>query len=356
MIKVAVIISPNYEDLARRHLQNCLASIRKQDWTGDLKIFMTDNRSTEESFVFLKETGPEIDVIRNENNDGFAGGNNLAMQRALEEGFDYLVLLNMDAIAEADCVSRLVQTAQSDAAIGAVQARIMLRPETNKVNSLGNETHFLGFGYCGGYGQDWSGTSLAPVRDIGFPSGAATLYKKETLESLGLFDEEYRMYNEDQDLGWRIWLSGWRCVLASGAVVYHRYEFTGEARKYYWLDRNRILTILKHYELTTLLFIFPAFVFMEFGLLLFAFQKGWLREKMKVYGYFLNFRNWRYIVGARHKSQTLRRLKDRDMVGMICGRIWYDEIGDWKLRAANAVLAAYLRVVQRIIMKQGAVG
>jgi GT2 family glycosyltransferase len=356
MNKVAIIISPNYENRAQRYLNDCLESLRRQDWAGGLKIFITDNRSTAESFAFLKEAAPEVEIIRNEKNDGFAKGNNDAMRLALQGGYDYLVLLNMDTTAETDCISHLVRAVESEGTIGAVQARLMLWPEKDKINSLGNVTHFLGFGYCDGYGEEWSGHALPVIRDIGFPSGAAVLYKKEVLERTGLFDEEFQNYNEDQDLGWRIWLAGWRCVLAPQAVVYHKYEFSGNSRKYYWLDRNRTLTIIKNYQLTTLLLISPVFVFMEIGLLLFSIQKGWFRDKLNVYKYFLSRKNWQYIVRVRHKSQVLRRVKDRDIIGIFSGRIWYDEVGDWKLHLTNQILNIYWRVIKWImIMKPGAI-
>jgi GT2 family glycosyltransferase len=234
-----------------------------------------------------------------------------------------------------------VKIAESDAAIGAVQARIMCWPDKLKVNSLGNVIHFLGFGYCEGYGQTYTRPRIPSSSDICCPSGAAVLYKREVLETTGLFDEEFQMYNEDHDLGWRIRLAGWRCVLAPQAVVYHKYSFAEDARKYYYLDRNRLLTIIKHYQLSTLLLISLAFVIMEFGLMLFALQRGWFREKLKVYQYFLSYKNWKYILAARRNSQFLRRVEDRDVVGIFSGWIWYAEIGDWKLRLVNYFMSTY---------------
>ena len=353
--KAAIIISPNYKDHARRYLRDCLESLRRLDWRGEMKIFITDNQSTESSLAYLTETAPEAEIIRNEGNDGFAKGNNDAIRLALQQGYDYLVLFNMDTIVESDCISHLVKTAESDRTIGAVQARIMLWPDKNRINSLGNVIHFLGFGYCEGYGKDFSSFNLQSVGDICCPSGAAVLYKKEVLETTGLFDEEFGMYNEDHDLGWRIWLAGRRCVLAPQAVVYHKYEFTGDSRKYYRLDRNRILGMIKNYQFSTLFFISFAFIFMELGVLLFAFQKGWFKDKLKVYQYFLSWKHWQYILAARRKSQAIRRVKDRDIIGMFSGRIWYDEIGDWKLELANAVLKSYWNAVKRILqVKPGA--
>jgi len=354
--KVAIIISPNFRDHAQKYLHDCIESLRRQDWNGEKKIFITDNQTTTDSYSFLKKTAPEAEIIRNENNDGFAKGNNKAIRLALAQGFDYIFLVNMDTVVATDCVTHLVETAEGDAAIGAVQARLMLWPEKDKINSLGNVTHFLGFGYCEGYGEEFSIAHLQSAKCICYPSGAASLYKREILERIGLFDEEFWMYNEDQDLGWRTWLAGSQCVLAPTAVVYHKYVFTKNTEKYYLLDRNRILTMIKNYHIATLLLISFAFVVMEFGVLLFAFQKGWLREKLNVYGYFLSFKNWRYILRARDATQALRKVKDRDIVEMFSGRIWYEEIGDWKLGLVNHLLNAYWYVIKLILIgKPGAI-
>jgi GT2 family glycosyltransferase len=347
--KAAIIISPNYQDHAREYLADCVESLRRQDWHERTKLFITDNQSTEESFEFLKDTAPEAEIIRNPQNDGFAKGNNDAMRMALQEGFDFIILFNMDTIIEADCVSHLVKTAESDAAIGAVQARIMLWPDKLKVNSLGNVIHFLGFGYCEGYGERYSDLRLQTDNEICCPSGAAVLYRKEVLETTGFFDEEFQMYNEDHDLGWRIRLAGWRCVLAPQAIVYHKYSFTDDAMKYYVLDRNRLLTAIKNYQFSTLLLLSLAFVITEVGLLLFAWQRNWFREKLMVYKYFLSIKSWKYIIAARRKSQSLRRVKDRDVVSLFSGRIWYEEIGDWKLSLMNCVMNKYWQVIKRML-------
>ncbi len=352
--KIAVIISPNYLDHATRYLPDCIESLQRQDWRGEKKIFITDNQTTDESFAFLKETAPEAEIIRNKENDGFAKGNNDAIRLALQEGFDHVVLFNMDTIVEPDCITRLVETAESSPLIGAVQARLMFWPEKDRINSLGNVSHFLGFGYCERYGENLPRVPLESMKRICYPSGAAVLYKREVLNKVGLFDEEFWMYNEDQDLGWRIWLAGWQCVLAERAVVYHKYEYSRNPAKYYWLDRNRILVMIKNYHIVTLLLIFFAFIVMESGLLLFALQNGWFKDKISVYKFFLKRKNRQYIAEARRKTQALRRVKDRDIVAMFSGRIWYPEIGDVKLRFANTFFSLYWNLIKMILVpKQG---
>jgi len=384
--RVAIIISPNWRDYAEKYLADCLESVKKQDWAGDSKIFLIDNETSEESMALLEKIvethkppypplqGGQIEIIRNKNNDGFAKGNNDAIKLALAQGFDYVVLFNMDTVVAPNCVSELVKAVDGDKLfldsrlrgndvkeIGAVQARLMLWPENpsagsgqeDKINSLGNTTHFLGFGYCLGYGEEYNPQNppnpLYQGGNICYPSGAAVLFKTEVLKKVGLFDEEFWMYNEDQDLGWRIWLAGYKCVLAPEAVVYHKYEFAKSIKQYYWMDRNRILAILKNYHFFTLFLIFPAFLFMELGLLLFSLNNGWFKEKLKVYKYFLTAKNWAYIFKARQKTQDLRQVKDRDIVKMFSGKVWYQEIDDLKLRLVNPIFDWYWRAARKII-------
>jgi GT2 family glycosyltransferase len=345
--KIAIILI-NYKDYAQKYLAECRDSIRAQDYKGEIKVFITDNKTNPESFRFLSENFSEADLILNKDNDGFAKGNNDAIKLALQESFEYIILFNMDTIIEAGCVSNLVKIAESDSKIGAVQARLMLYPEKNKINSLGNRTHFLGFGYCEGYQKKYKKEDTA--KNIFYPSGAAVLFKREVLIEVGLFDEEFWMYNEDQDLGWRILLSGLRCVLAPEAVVYHKYEFSKSIKQYYWMDRNRIIAIIKNYHILTLILILPAFIVMELGLILFSLKTGWFKEKIKVWKYFLNPYKVLYLIKARRESQRLRKVKDKDILELITGEIWYQEIDDIKLRLINPVFNLYWRIIKKIII------
>lgn len=345
MKKVAVILV-NYKDYARRFLAECRDGLRAQDYPKDLiKIYITDNESDEESQKFLRENYPEAELIINKNNDGFAKGNNDAIKIAIGQRYDYVVLFNLDTIIDPRCIGEMIGTAERDEKIGAVQARLMLWPEKDKVNSLGNDIHFLGFGYCRGYRSQ-----VESADEISYPSGAAVLFKCEVLEKVGLFDEEFWMYNEDEDIGWRIWLAGYKCVLANNAIVFHKYEFSRSITKYYWMDRNRILCILKNYHFSTICLIFPAFIIMELGLLMFSFKNGWFKEKLGVYRYFLSIKTLKYVLKERKKIQSSRQVDEKDIVGRFSGNIWYQEVDDIKLRLVNPIFDFYWRVAKKIII------
>lgn len=338
------IILINYQDYAQKYLPACLESLRRQEGVS-WRLFIVDNASSPDSRSFLKETAPEAELIINNNNDGFAKGNNDALKILKERGCAYAWVLNMDTQVAPDALSLALGVLSSDKTLGAVQSRLMLFPEKDLINSLGNTAHFLGFGYCLGY-REALATKEIKDADIFYPSGAAVLFRLSALDESGLFDENFWMYNEDQDLGWRLWLLGYRSRLASASVVWHQYEFSRSISKYYWMDRNRTLAIIKNYSLPTLIFIFPAWLLMEFGLFIFSLKSGWFKEKLKVWAYFCHLGTWRYLYHSRRKIQSRRRLRDREILPLLSGRIWYQEIGDWKLRLANPFFQLYFSFIK----------
>jgi GT2 family glycosyltransferase len=346
--KLAIVISPNFKDYAKKYLKECIDSIRNQDYDGDLQIFITDNSSTPESFRLLKEIAPEAALVANKNNDGFAKGCNDSIKLALGGDFEYIFLVNMDTVFERSCISKLLVSGQENPKASFIQPRIMLYDKKDTINSLGNDTHFLGFGYCRGYNEEW--VEDKPVtKKIMYPSGAGILMRTDILKKIGLFDEALWMYNEDQDLGWRAWLAGFASIVETKAVLYHKYEFAKSIKQFYYMDRNRIIEILKNYKLPTILLILPAFIIMEFGLIAFSIKNNWFKEKIKVWLFFIRPSTWKYLFSERKKIKALRTRKDSEILPLISGKIWYQEIDDWKLKFINPIFNFYFWVVKKIV-------
>src|SRR5680860_1116174 len=112
--KTAIIISPNYKDYAKKYLVECFNSIKIQDYEGEMKIFITDNESTEESYGYLKSILLDAEIIRSKNNDGFAKGNNDAIKKSLEWEAEYVILFNMDTVLAPDCVRKMVEALEEE--------------------------------------------------------------------------------------------------------------------------------------------------------------------------------------------------------------------------------------------------
>ncbi len=348
--KVAVVLI-NYKDYARKYLDDCIASIRKQSYPKDsFKVFIVDNETSLETQEYFKTTAPEAEVIPNQNNEGFAEGNNLAMRKAFLANYDYIVLFNMDTLADPDWLSELVAAAENNPGAGAVQSLILLHPEKDKINSLGNQLHFLGFGFCDGYGENISKLKTKNLKSFFYASGASVLYPVKVLREVGLFDPEFFMYHEDTDLSWRIRQAGYKILLAPKSKMWHKYEFSRSILQFYHMERNRMIIMFENYRLGTLFLIFPVFIAMELGMLAYALLRGMFFTKIKVYGYFFYPKNWIRMIKNKRRKAKLRKVSDREISRLIVGKLEFQEIANPILKyLVNPVLNIYWRAVRHLI-------
>jgi GT2 family glycosyltransferase len=246
-------------------------------------------------------------------NVGFAIGNNIGLRAALERGADYCFLLNPDATFEPAALKEAVRVARSEQNVGSVQSLLVLGEEPEVVNTSGNHIHFLGFGYVGGYRRPRALVSSEP-REIAFSSGACVLLPASILRQVGLLDETLWLYHEDLDLGWRIRLAGFCNVIAPTSVCRHFYEFSRAQSKWYWMERNRWIVVLKNYRLATLLLLLPALLVADCGLLLMAAKAGWLLPKVRSLAWFLRPSSWRYLWRGRRAIAHIRRVPDSEVL------------------------------------------
>ncbi|MBI4262596.1 glycosyltransferase family 2 protein [Candidatus Uhrbacteria bacterium] len=358
---------------AKPYLADLLQSLFATQYVGTWRLIVVDNASTDDTVRIISHsqfltakagsrcggTIPNSQLISNSSNLGFAEGNNIGIRAALEEGADFVVLLNHDTVVDPHWLTNLEATMKSDEKIGAAQARLMLwpaegearqgRPDKDKINSIGNEIHYLGFGYTGGYQQRFEMSKCRNV-EISYCSGAAVMYRASALRAVGFLDESFFMYHEDLDLGWRLWMAGWKNVLASEAVVYHKYEFSRSIKKYYFMERNRFLVLLELYRIPTLILIAPAFFVMELGLFVKALVSGWGREKFRAYAFFLRPLTWKLIWTKRKEKQSLRRVSDRAITQRFTGVIESQEFSSPIVRCiVNPLFNLYWQIVRRII-------
>ncbi len=267
---------------------------------------------------------PEVVIHEPKKNLGFSAGNNLVMRQAMSDERDFVYLLNHDARFEPSALSEAVLVAQSDSKIGSVQSLMVLADKPDEINSRGNAIHYIGFGYCDGYHESRSVIG-EQTRDIAYASGGAVLFSTKALSQTGLLDETLWLYHEDLDLGWRLLLAGFRNVLAPKSVVHHRYEFSRSISKWYWMERNRDVVILKNYRLGTILLLLPQMIAADLGLFLFAIKGGWWREKLKAWKWFLRPSSWAYLFRGRKEIARLRRVSDAEILSHLTPYVSYQE-------------------------------
>ena len=340
-----LIVSHN----ARHFLPDCFDSLARQDYPKDfVKIIVVDNNSTDSTVGYIKNNFPRVKIVTNGKNLGFAAANNQGYYLAQKNKSDYLVLLNQDTIVARGWLTHMVKLAESDKKISAVQPKLLLYPDKDKINSLGNSIHYLGFAFCNSY-KAKDNLGITDYFDIPYASGAACLLKMSALEKTDLFDDKLFMYHEDVDLGWRLRLAGYRIVLDPQAVVYHKYNYSKAKYKFYYMDRNRFIVLLENYRLLTILLILPMLLFMELGIIFFSIKNGWFREKIK--GYIWIIFHWPSILVQRINVQfKIRKVKDREVIKLFVAAIKFQEVDNPLLKyIVNPLMQVYWFIIKRII-------
>lgn len=268
---------------------------------------------------------PPIAIHEPGKNTGFSGGNNLVMKQAIEKGHPYVYLLNHDAAFEPQALTKIVELAEARPDAGSIQSLLVLQQDPDTLNSWGNEIHLFGFGYCGGWKEPRESAPKSP-KSIAYASGSGVLYRTEALKKAGLLDEYIFLYHEDLDLGWRIILAGYDNLLAPKSVVQHRYEFSRSITKMYWMERNRLLVILKNYRIRTILLMLPFLVILEIGLFLLSIKGGWWREKLRAYRNLLTASSFSYLRKGRKEIARIRTRRDTYILRRWTSEISYQDV------------------------------
>ena len=227
----------------------CLEYLLKLDIPTNLtvKIFVVDNGSTEDDWTHLSEgiKNNPVTLIRLQKNLGFCGGHNIVMQQAINDDVDYVWLVNNDGITLPETLARLVDVAETDPSCGAVSPLIVTIHDEQLID------------FCGAY-HDWE--KLAGIRfnckinndniDYDMTSlwlqGAAILFCVKALKEVGLFDDNYFAYYEDNDICAKLAFSGWKNRVAFNARFQHDIPSERPPYFYYLMARNAFFFWLRH--------------------------------------------------------------------------------------------------------------
>lgn len=229
----------------------CVESCKKLSDT-DFRILIVDNGSTDGSEKILRERFPDIDFIQTATNLGFAGGNNVGIRYALEQGAEYVWLLNNDTVVDPDALSALIDTAEKDGKIGMVGSKI---PFYENPRLLWYAGAFVDpavpyrIGHRGLHEID-SG-QYDDIEETGFITGCSLLARREMIEEVGLLGEGFFLYFEDADWNARAKRAGWKIVYTPYSIVLHKVSSsiggTESPRMRYYLARNLLYFIRKNY-------------------------------------------------------------------------------------------------------------
>jgi hypothetical protein len=214
----AAVVIPSWNGV--HFLGECLRSLASQTHPAD--VIVVDNGSHDGTAELVGGEFPGVTVLPLPSNRGFAGAANVGIAHALGAGVDYVALFNNDAVAEPDWLEQLIACAEAHPGAGIVASKLLLA-DGEHIDSTGDFYSSWGWAYPRGrYEADRGQYDGPEFREVFCGSGGASLFRARMLEEVGPFDEDYFAYLEDQDLGFRAQLLGWRARYEPQARAYHR--------------------------------------------------------------------------------------------------------------------------------------
>lgn len=317
-IKVSIII-PHFN--GKEILTNCLQSLQKNNFEG-FEIIVVDNGSSDNSQEMIRKDFPDIILVENEINAGYAGGCNSGISFCNGK---YILFLNNDVEVAENFIEEMFKAMDSDDKVGLVQPKLL---------SMQNKTHF---DYSGGAGGeiDIFGFPFARGRvfielekdeaqyeevtnEIFWASGTAVLIRKKLIDEIGSFDDDFFAHMEEIDLNWRAQLVGYKSIVTLNTYLFHYSGYTLPAenpRKMYLNHRNNLIMLIKNYSLFTLLWVLPVRLGLEFIAFTYAVvsgNKNWalgvLRGVWYVCSHFISI--WK----KHHHIQKLRTVPDLKVI------------------------------------------
>jgi len=259
-MKVSVIIL-TYN--AIEYIDQCIKSILNQTFR-DFKILVVDNASDDGTVEHIKRNYPEVTILKNFKNLGFAKGYNQGIKFWESE---YVLAVNQDVILDPEFLEKILLQAEARPKYGSFAGKILklehgkeqeaVKPDI--IDTVGISATKSRRFYDRGAGEKDKG-QYDTAGDIFGVSGALALYRSEALAEVKIknkkgkesykfttdfdyyeyFDEDFFMYKEDVDLSWRLQLAGWRCYYFPQAEAYHYRSAFGDAKfKNFSVFKNR---------------------------------------------------------------------------------------------------------------------
>ncbi|HEY4495625.1 MAG TPA: glycosyltransferase family 2 protein [Candidatus Paceibacterota bacterium] len=263
------------------YLKRCVESILKNNYS-DYEIIVVDNASADGSIVMFKENFGGFDklrIISLDKNYGPAKARNEGVKLAKGEIIGFL---DNDTEVDPYWISNALKYFENDSKIGALQCKLLLLNDKNKIDYAGEYLGSLGFlVHVARYGEEDKG-QYDEVKELLAAKSAGMFIRKDVFEKIGGFDDDYFIFVEETDLGWRAWLAGYKTIFAYDSRVYHYYSatkvLTDKNFNNYLVrfhgPKNYILTLYKNLSFKNLIFILPRHIFLWFCLAMYLILTG----------------------------------------------------------------------------------
>lgn len=318
-----VILNWNGKAFLERFLPSVCASRY-----GNLSIYVADNASTDDSLAYVAAAFPQVHIIRNASNSGFAGGYNEALRHVQA---DIFVLLNQDVEVEPGWITPVIEQMARDPSIAACQPKLRAyhdRERFEYAGAAGGWMDILGYTFCRGrilYTTETDQGQYDNAQDIFWATGAALFIRSRCFFEVGGFDPFFFAHMEEVDLCWRLQRAGYRICYCPDSVVYHVGGGSlpqGNPRKLYLNFRNNLIMLRKNLHFQEQWIILSQRFVLD---LLAAFKSlvsGKPKDMMAIFRAYRDYYRWRR-TDEKKLQDALPRKRLYDLQGVFHGiMIW----------------------------------
>jgi GT2 family glycosyltransferase len=283
MTEVAVVIL-NYN--GRKFLQQFLPSVIQH--SGDAKIYVADNGSTDDSIDFLEKEFSAVEIIKINDNRGYCGGYNFALSKIDAE---YFILLNSDIEVTERWIDPIIELMKGNPLIAAAQPKILSFTEKEKFEYAGAAGGFidiLGYPFCRGRifnNLENDKGQYNDTREVFWATGACLFVRGSVFKQIGGLDEDFFAHMEEIDLCWRMQRANYLIYYCGESKVYHVGGGTlskSNPRKTYLNFKNGLSLIFKNFPSASLLWKFPFRLMLDWAAACLFLIRGQVNDSVAV--------------------------------------------------------------------------
>jgi len=313
------IIIVNYN--GKFYVERCIKAVFNNNYSN-FEVIVVDNGSNDGSVNFLKEIEKEkndFKAILLDKNYGPAYARNRGVEKAKGK---YIAFLDNDTVPDENWLIPLVEVMEKDENIGACQCKLLFLNDPKKIDYIGDYLSQFGFLVQPVHGGEIDEEQFNRRVEILSAKSAGMFIRKEVFRNIGGFDEDYFIYLEETDLGWRTWLAGYRVILVPESKVYHEFgttiEIAPQLQTYnskFHGSKNYVTTLIKNLELANLMKILPLHILLWIGI---AFWIAIMRGRFYEAGLILKGMLWNIshlpiTLKKRAIIQSRRRVCDKEL-------------------------------------------
>jgi GT2 family glycosyltransferase len=318
MLPSVDIVILNYN--GRKFIDECIQTVQQSTYSNK-HIYVLDNASTHDDVAYIIANYPAVKIIQNPNNNGYCAAYNLALQFCTG---DYIICLNNDVAVAPNWIESMVELAESDESIAAIQPKLLSyfdETEFEYAGASGGKMDVYGFPFLRGRVFDSiekDHQQYDNITQIFWASGAALFMRKSALKYSGFFDETIVHHMDEIDLCWRLRMAGYKLFVQPKSVIKHIGGATIQTKsfkKIYWNHRNSIYIMLKNYNSKHAWSFVPVHVLLDYVAVAYAIiSLNFVMAAGILSAHFWLLSNLFLIRSKRKETQAMRKVGDEKIL------------------------------------------